>query len=165
MLKEQLQTMIRYTAATTQHLLDCAANLSDEQYHAPTQYGQHSIHALLFHVLRASTSWRGGMQSGQQPQRIDKDDYPTREHLRALSEQDAAEWLAYIEQQSDEQLAASFELGLRTGGVVKLGRWHILQHIILHAMQHHAEVAAYLTEHGQQPGDIDFIFFEGLPCS
>jgi len=36
-----------------------------------------------------------------------------------------------------------------------------LQHLILHGMQHHTEIAQLLTLKGQSPGDIDFIFYEG----
>jgi uncharacterized damage-inducible protein DinB len=39
-------------------------------------------------------------------------------------------------------------------------RWRILQHLVLHGMQHHTEIAHGLTVKGHSPGDIDFIFFE-----
>ena len=38
--------------------------------------------------------------------------------------------------------------------------WRVLQHLILHGMQHHAELAQLLTAKGQSPGNLDFIFFQ-----
>jgi uncharacterized damage-inducible protein DinB len=39
--------------------------------------------------------------------------------------------------------------------------WRILQHVILHGMQHASEIAKRLTEFGHSPGNIDFIYFQG----
>ncbi|MCA9871854.1 MAG: hypothetical protein KC487_15925 [Anaerolineae bacterium] len=39
--------------------------------------------------------------------------------------------------------------------------WRVLQHLILHGMQHHTELAQLLTAEGQSPGDIDLLFYRG----
>jgi uncharacterized damage-inducible protein DinB len=41
-----------------------------------------------------------------------------------------------------------------------LPRWRIFQHLVLHGMQHHTELAQLLTAKGQSPGDIDFVFYD-----
>ena len=46
------------------------------------------------------------------------------------------------------------------GQVGMIPRWRILSHVVLHGMQHSAEIAELLTLKGQSPGDIDFIFYD-----
>jgi hypothetical protein len=45
------------------------------------------------------------------------------------------------------------------GRVFGSDRWQVLHHVVLHGMQHHAEIAAQLTSQGLSPGDIDFVFY------
>ncbi|HXF60224.1 MAG TPA: hypothetical protein VNK95_01325 [Caldilineaceae bacterium] len=46
------------------------------------------------------------------------------------------------------------------GQTATLPLWRVLQHLVLHGMQHHTEIAQLLTTKGESPGDIGFIFFE-----
>jgi hypothetical protein len=39
-------------------------------------------------------------------------------------------------------------------------RWRIVQHLVLHGMQHHTEITQLLTAQGQSPSDIDFILYD-----
>jgi uncharacterized damage-inducible protein DinB len=52
------------------------------------------------------------------------------------------------------------ELINRRGDIFPTPRWRVLQHLVLHGMQHHSELAQLLTAKGQSPGNIDFIFYE-----
>ena len=60
---------------------------------------------------------------------------------------------------SDGDIAAEVELTNWRGDRLKLPRWRVLQHLVLHGMQHHAGLARLLTARGHSPGDIDFIFY------
>jgi uncharacterized damage-inducible protein DinB len=60
---------------------------------------------------------------------------------------------------SATEIEAEMSLTDRRGRLWEIPRWRILQHVALHGMQHHAELAQLLTAAGQSPGDIDFIFY------
>jgi uncharacterized damage-inducible protein DinB len=37
--------------------------------------------------------------------------------------------------------------------------WRILEHIVIHGVQHCTEISQLLTNKGHSPGDIDFLFY------
>ena len=59
----------------------------------------------------------------------------------------------------EDQIGGEIELQAGPDRVFRFGRWQVLYHVVLHGMQHHAEIAALLTDQGLSPGDIDFIFY------
>lgn len=74
-------------------------------------------------------------------------------------EREQSAWETLLEGLSAEEIEGDLDLATRRGDVSAIPRWHILQHLVLHGMQHHTELAQLLTAKGQSPGDIDFIFF------
>jgi uncharacterized damage-inducible protein DinB len=68
--------------------------------------------------------------------------------------------LRYIHSLDDEQLDDPMEVLDQRGVLHPMKRWLILQHVILHGMQHRSEAAMLLTRYGQSPGNLDFIFYE-----
>ena len=82
------------------------------------------------------------------------------ESLKVGFEQEQAAWEHLLGRLSPEEIEGSIDLANRHGAVFTFPVWRILQHLILHAMQHHAEIAQLLTVKGQSPGNLDFIFFE-----
>ncbi len=153
------QTLFAYHWQTTFHLFTCASRLSQADYHVHPGYGHGSIHDLFFHLLRSDHAWRIALLTGERPARLTPENYPSLEILRTgfLSEQVA--WSSYLEALSDEQIAGALLLRNPRGEKEALSLWRILQHVILHGMQHHAELAQLLTAKGQSPGNIDFIYF------
>lgn len=155
----QFRTLFAYHWHTTRRLLDCAAKLNPSEVTADPGYGQGSIHAIFFHLLRTDYLWRLGLETGQRPQPPVMEAYPTLESLREGLEREEQAWQAFLERLTEEETMGSVRLADRNGVMHDYQRWRILQHIVLHGMQHHAELARLLTERGQSPGNLDFIFF------
>lgn len=155
------QTLFAYHWHTTQRLIDCAGRLSDEAYHATPGYGHGSIHDLLFHLLRTDRSWRVALETGQQQAGIQAADFATLESIRAGFEGEQADWDAFLARLTEEEITADITLTNWRGEPWTMPLWRVLQHVILHGMQHHAELAQLLTAQGQSPGNIDLLFFDG----
>jgi len=155
----QFQTLFAYHWHTTRRLLDCAANLNPAEVTANPGYGQGSIHTIFFHLLRTDYLWRVRLETGERPQPPAIEAYPTLESLREGFESEAQAWQAFLERLTEEEIMGGIRLADRHGAMHDFLRWRILQHVILHGMQHHAELAQLLTAKGQSLGDIDFIFF------
>ncbi len=60
---------------------------------------------------------------------------------------------------SDDTLERTVDTVSPAGDPYSFVRWEMVQHMLLHSMQHRTETAAVLTEHGKSPGDIDYLFF------
>lgn len=159
-IQTQFETLFAYHWHTTLALLEAAARLDEAGRAENPGYGHGSIHDLLFHLLRTDRNWRLTLQTGRQQPGLKAEDYPSLEALRAgfLEEQQA--WQDLLAGYTPEQIEGDLSLTNYRGETSQIPCWRVLQHLVLHGMQHHAELAHLLTERGQSPGNIDFIFYE-----
>jgi uncharacterized damage-inducible protein DinB len=158
-LESQFRTLFSYHFRTTRRLIEQAAKLSDAEYHDHPGYGHGSIHDLLFHVLRTDRGWRMGLESGRQQASIRPDDFCTLASLQNDFESEQRAWEALLNHYTEQDIQDNVTLTQRDGNAWSVPRWRVLQHLVLHGMQHHTEVAQLLTAKGLSPGDLDFIFF------
>ncbi len=144
---------------TTFRLLDLAANLSEDDYQGHPGYGHGSIHSLLVHLLQTDWAWRQALETGLQQPPLPAEGFPNLMAVKGGFLAEKAAWGRYLDGLAPEEVEAGITLTTRRGNPVEFPRWRILQHVVLHGMQHHSELARRLTEHGQSPGNIDFIFY------
>jgi uncharacterized damage-inducible protein DinB len=158
--KSQFNTLFAYHWHTTSHLLSLAEQLSDEDCRENPGYGHGSIHDLLFHILRTDYGWRMGLETGAQQPPLRPGDFPTFEALKTGFDLEHQAYQALLDGWSAEEIEGNYDMTNHRGKTYNMSRWRVLQHLILHGMQHHTEIAHLLTLKGKSPGDIDFIFFE-----
>ena len=159
--KTQFQTLFAWHFHTRELLVERATRLPEVDYFENPGYGHGSIHALLFHLMRADRAWRIALETGVQPPPEKIESYPDFPALQAAFAVEQSSWLAFLDRLTDEMIEADLELTTWRGGRFNIPCWRVLQHLILHGMQHHTEIAYLLTLKGQSPGDIDFIFYAG----
>lgn len=152
-------TLFAYHWHTTNRLLDVATALAGEDYYAPSEFGHGSLHDLFFHLLRTDQGWRIALESGVQQPPLLPDDFPTLAALRTGFDAESSAWQNYLAALSPQEIEGTANLTTRRGDRFPVPRWRVLQHLILHGMQHHTEIAHLLTARGHSPGDIDFIFY------
>jgi uncharacterized damage-inducible protein DinB len=155
----QLKTLFAYSFDTVQRLAAGARELNKEELHSNPGYGRGSIHDLLIHLLSAASSWRIALETGQQPEGIKAEQYPDLDSLQQAFEEESSAWQAYLASLDEGAVSSEIELTTRRGMKRTFARWKIIYHLLLHGMQHHAELAQLLTERGHSPGDLDFIFY------
>jgi len=160
MSKSQFQTLFAYHWHTTRQLMERAARLSVADYTENPGYGHGSIHDLLFHLLRSARNWRLSLKSGQQPTPLKIEDFPTRESLQTGFAGEQAAWEEYLSGLGESETNLVVNLTNRRGELLSTPLWRVLEHVVLHGMQHHSELAQLLTAKGQSPGNIDFILYD-----
>jgi uncharacterized damage-inducible protein DinB len=142
-------------------LVALAGNLSDADYREGAGYGNGSgsIHDLLFHVLRVDNAWRRGFETRRQNEPLDAADFPDLPALSAGFAREREAWAAMLDTFDDALLDSSIDMVSLKGDPYTFTGWKLLEHVILHGMQHHAETAALLTRKGQSPGNLDILLF------
>jgi uncharacterized damage-inducible protein DinB len=156
--KELIARQSDYGIWAKEKLLQEARQLSEEQYHAePGIGGVGSVHDLLLHTLATEWVWRNLAQNGELP-----GPPPRPESLAdieaAWQEEDAA-YRTFLDGLSDADLEAEINTVSPAGQAFTFARWQMMQHVLMHSMQHRTELAAVLTSLGHSPGDLDFVFF------
>ncbi|HEX9017642.1 MAG TPA: DinB family protein [Anaerolineaceae bacterium] len=155
----QFQILFAFHWRNNRLMLEGAAKLSEKDYHATPGYGHGSVHDLLFHILRTDKDWRIALETGHQQAPTRPEEYPTLAALREGYAIEQASWKALLASYSDAQIDGDISLTTYRGQTMVMPLWRILQHLVLHGMQHQAELAQLLTARGFSPGDIDFIFY------
>lgn len=156
---DHLLTLYSHHFGTIERMLDLAASLNEEDYRQNPGYGRGSIHELLFHLLATDHSWRVGLESGARPQPLDPESYPDLSSLRPLLVAEQEAWRTLLGGLTEADIEAEMQMSAGPDRSFTVARWRVLHHVLLHGMQHLAEVAQLLTNKGQSPGDIDFIFY------
>ena len=155
-MKEMIVTLYEYDCWANRRIFDGAQQLSEEQYRAPSAFG--SLHHALSHLAGVEILWRTLAQDGTLTNcRLPSRNSASLDEVRALWQEE--EKRAFLEGLTEADLAAELELTSPRGDTNSYARWEMLNHMLLHSMQHRTEAAAILTEHGRSPGDLDFIFF------
>lgn len=148
---------------TNRRLLQGIAQLNDDAYRLDRGYSRGSIHNTLLHLLNTDRLYRVMLETGTRPPPLDPASLPDLPALQAAFEKEEAAWQTSVAGLTGEALEAEALFTLGPDNVVPAVRWHLLQQVLLHGMQHHTELAHALTEKGHSPGDLDFIFFTVPP--
>jgi uncharacterized damage-inducible protein DinB len=155
-----LTTMFDYNSAMNWRTLERAANLSDAELDTPTDYSLGSIRKTLFHMLVVEYGWRShllGIDARKLPPPVP----PTGSvaEFQAFQREESERARAYVAGLDEEGLVAPTAFTVPGDSGRTLTVWQILVHILQHSAQHRSELALWLTQHGQSPGDIDFLFY------
>jgi uncharacterized damage-inducible protein DinB len=156
---DHLRTLYSFHFDTTFRLISSAENLTEPADTGQPEEGQRSIRDLLLHLLDTDRGWRTGLETGKRPERLRREDYLELAALRRGFESERSAWEAFLANLDDALIDDDIELKAGPNRVFSFGRWKVLHHVLLHGMQHHAEIAQQLTQAGESPGDIDFIFY------
>ena len=117
-----------------------------------------AILEIFLHMLRTSHSWRLGLETRARQAFPNPETFTSLDALDVGFDSEKNGWEVYLDSLSDEKITDDIEL-IDSQRTLVIPRWRILQHVLFHGMQHHSELAQILTERGQSPGDLDFIFF------
>ncbi len=160
MQKSDILTLYEYNRWANRLILDTTAKLSHEQYVAPAEYPWGGLRGTLVHTWNGEWIWRRRCQERVYPQAfIPEAEMATREELRRRWQEEEEKMSVFLASLTDEALNTRiyYEGFNQQGWEQKL--WQILNHVVLHGMQHRSECAAMLTRLGHSPGNIDMIMW------
>ena len=161
MLADHVRTMFEYNYWTNRLILDKAEAVTKEEFLTSTRFPRGSMRDTLTHIYYAEWIWRKRCQ-GQSP--VAKvptaQDFPDLTALRKAWKDEEKAMREFLGGLSDETLLDMIAYTATSGKTYGYKLVDILTHVVIHGMQHRAEVAQMLTELSQSPGDIDYILYK-----
>jgi pimeloyl-ACP methyl ester carboxylesterase/uncharacterized damage-inducible protein DinB len=155
----EMQLLFDYYYWATEHILNAAERVSDEQFVSVHSSFQRSLRATLVHALSSERTWRARWQGDEPLTDLTEQAFPTVTALRLywkLQEQEMRHFLSLI---SENDLTRRIEGVTDEGTVYADFIWHSMMHVLFHGAQHRSEAAAITTEYGFSPGELDFFVF------
>jgi uncharacterized damage-inducible protein DinB len=158
MLKRDIIVLFDYNYWANRQILAAARELPDERFTAPSDITWRNLRGTLVHMLDVERSWRDRIR-GESRARWDnplpEEDFPTVGALAERWERDEAAMRDWLDGLDDYAIAAIVDLG----GNDRFPLWHFLLHIITHSAQRRRDAAILLTNAGQTPAEIDFLYY------
>lgn len=147
-----------FTYWANRHLLEVAAQLTPEQWVAPSDITERSLRATLVHTLDVEWSWRLRLQKRPKEEwgsdvELKPEDYPTVASLAVRWARDEAEMRSWLASLDDATLASDWDISDKR----LFPLWTYLVHIVTHSQQQRSDAAILLTRAGHSPGNIEFL--------
>ena len=154
---EYLPELVRYHVRVNDRILDQSTKLSEEEFRRPGTTDNGSAYDTLLHMVIVDWSWRefciGNDDDDSYP---DGWPFPDLATIRSFWDDEHARLLGYAS--SLDEPAMSETLTWESEGTQwSAPRWEVIAHVVNHGTQHRSEMARYLTECGNSPGDLDLI--------
>ena len=111
------------------------------------------------HALFAEWVWRERWEGTSPTTRLQPQQFPTFESLRARWAYEEAKLMKFAADVTDERLSTRFKYTSTEGVPHERVLWEAMAHLVNHGTQHKTEAAAILTDLGHSPGDIDLIVY------
>ena len=153
-----IQLIYQYNTWANHLILAKSAQVTPEQFVAPTTHSWGSLRGTLVHILETELTWRTRCETGDSAPEMNPDDFPTAESVQARWDAEETAWRAFLSRLTDADMTRIVRYPI-PDGVRERVLWHIVYHVVNHGMQHRSEAAHMLTQYGQSPGDIDFTLF------
>jgi uncharacterized damage-inducible protein DinB len=157
--KQDILTIYHYNQWTTAKILDCTANVTQEQFLASSIFPHGGLRSTLVHTLFAEWIWRNRWEGISPTVRFKPEDFPTLASLQIRWLEEEKKLMAFVEGLTDERLNNKFSYHDTKGNLHERVLWQAMAHVVNHGTQHKTEAAAMLTDLGHSPGDIDLIYY------
>ena len=142
-MKEMLARQHAYGIWAGAKIFKRAGQLSNEQYFAESEFGSFgSLHMLLVHMVRTEWLWRSLAATGTLPgPPPGEETFPTFADVEAGWQTEQIVFRDYLGSLSEDDLEANVDTVSPAGQSITFVRWEMLQHLLLHSMQHRTEAA------------------------
>lgn len=157
--KPDITLLYKYNQWANAKILSAVSNVTNEQFLTGASFPHGGLRGTLTHALFAEWIWRHRWEGTSPVIRLKPEDFPRFESLRARWMDEEKLLMSFVDKVTDEKLNSHFLYTATDGSPYERILWHTMLHLVNHGTQHRSEAAALLTDFGQSPGDIDFVYF------
>lgn len=154
-----IQQMIDYHYWANNGVWNCIMGLSEEQFTQPLDYSQGSIRNQCVHLAGVDGEWFNFLHHANlDVMESDPADFQSREEVRALMNESEKIVRAYVATLTTEELNREFVRPF-SDPPEKQFVWQQVMQIILHGVDHRAQILAALHQLGGQTIEQDFVYY------
>ena len=158
MRRDDTLALFDFTYWANREILAAAADLPTAVFTAPASFTYRNLRGTLVHALDVELSWRRRLR-GESPEVWDQSlvdgDYPSAAPLAEHWTGDEAEMRTWLQSLSDDDLAATVDLG----NADRFPLWYYLMHVVTHSAQQRRDAALIIEAAGKAPPEVDFLYY------
>ena len=155
-----LRRLLDYNYWAHRRVWECALALIDEQFDRPTDFSVGSVHAQLVHTMGAEWLMLSRAKGVPIPRIPPVEQYPTRESIRARWDELEAEWRAFLDSLSDDDLSRTVVYTSFAGNKQRTSLiFDLVMQAINHSTDHRAQTLALIHQLGGKTVEQDWIFY------
>ena len=147
-----VKQMIAYHVAHQRRLWECILQIDEGTFDRADSYSHGSIRNLMVHMAQTDIGWLIGLKGGGRQPRPGMENYPDRASVGALVERAAQEMTAFADS-LDETVLDQIAEGMPGPA------WQPLIHLVIHGVDHRAQVLRLVADAGGPTFEQDFIWF------
>jgi uncharacterized damage-inducible protein DinB len=158
---ELLRAFYEYNEYANNRVLEAASKLSEGYFAARQGASFESVEGNLAHIMAAQVVWLARWRTGPNPGSL-AEVQATRglEAIRDAFDASHADLSDFVGTLTEERLHEVLAYTDSRGDAYERVLWKLLLHVANHGSYHRAETAMALTALGQNPGDLDYSYFE-----
>ncbi len=153
---DQLRAFFEYNAWADGHVLDAAAQLSEDEFARELGASFGSVRGNLVHALGAQGIWWSRC-AGEKIPPLSQQDLAS---VRRTYESSHERLQAFVASLSEDGLDRVFSYVDTQGEPQERVLGQTMLHLVNHGTHHRAETALLLTALGKPPRQLDYVFFE-----
>lgn len=149
-----------YNCWAKRRVWECVLALSDEQFQRPTDFSVGSVHAQVVHTMGAEWLMLSRAQGSPLPRIPPADQYPTRDAVWVRWTALEAEWRAFLDGLSDDDLNRPVTYTSVVGNRERVSTIaELILQAINHSTDHRAQTMALIHQLGGKTVEQDWIFY------
>ena len=157
--RQDVLTLLEYSAWANGRMLDAAATLSPEAFLRDMRNSFPSVRDTLAHILAAEWVWLRRWQGESPTTFLGTGDFPTVASLKERFAVIDRERRLFVEALSEERLSQPLTYLDLAGKTHSLLLVHSLQHVVNHGTYHRGQVTTLLRQLGATPVSTDLSRF------
>lgn len=154
----QAKSLAAYNRWANERILGTTEALSGEGSASDCADGR-SIEDTLAHAVGTHSWWLNNWTGTEQPSFEEARTRLRETGLRQAFSDTHDRIAALLDATDDERWATMIAFTFPGASVLKLPMWQTFAQVMLHGVQHRAQVAEALTRLGHSPGDLDYILW------
>ena len=156
----QIRALFEYNEWANSHVLDAASQLDEEALARQLGASFDSVQGNLSHVVGAQNIWLSRWTNKAAPKLPPPQAGQVIESLRRAYAESHAGLGSLLDSVDEAGLERAFDYVDTQGKAQSRVLWQTMLHVVNHGTHHRAETAMMLTELGEPPRQLDYVFYE-----